>query len=115
MVLLFPPLLSIMLIWCKRHQRGAAVSGALSAVAAAKALFSVLLAPVRALHTVFVVSARSFGWEVVWNSPQRDDDSEPPGSSLYASRLSTAAGVVWRCMAWLDLRFSVLAMPIVFR
>ncbi len=55
-------------------------------------LFSVLLAPVRMLfHTVFVVSA-FLGWEVVWNSPQRDDDSHPVGRSLYASRFSAAAG-----------------------
>ncbi len=44
-------------------------------IVAAGSAFSVLLAPVRMLfHTVFVVSA-FLGWEVVWNSPQRDDDS----------------------------------------
>ena len=63
-------------------------------------------------HTVFVVSA-FLGWEVVWNSPQRDDDSTPWGS-LYAPRLAAAAGAVWAVgMAWLDLRFLFWLAPIV--
>lgn len=79
MVLLFlPKLLSIILIWCKGSKEyGGFCRVTLSLLL--EVLFSVLLAPVRMLfHTVFVVSA-FLGWEVVWNSPQRDDDSTPWG------------------------------------
>ncbi len=91
MVLLFlPKLLSIILVWCKGPKEyGGFIRVTLSLLL--EVLFSVLLAPVRMLfHTVFVVSA-FLGWEVVWNSPQRDDDSTPWGS-LYAPRLAAAAG-----------------------
>ncbi|KAB8146528.1 glucan biosynthesis glucosyltransferase H, partial [Raoultella ornithinolytica] len=74
MVLLFlPKLLSIILVWCKGPKEyGGFIRVTLSLLL--EVLFSVLLAPVRMLfHTVFVVSA-FLGWEVVWNSPQRDDD-----------------------------------------
>ena len=91
MVLLFlPKLLSIILIWCKGSKEyGGFCRVTLSLLL--EVLFSVLLAPVRMLfHTVFVVSA-FLGWEVVWNSPQRDDDSTPWGK-LHASWLAAAAG-----------------------
>ncbi|MCL0340694.1 glucan biosynthesis glucosyltransferase H, partial [Escherichia coli] len=79
MVLLFlPKLLSIILVWCKGPKEyGGFIRVTLSLLL--EVLFSVLLAPVRMLfHTVFVVSA-FLGWAVVWNSPQRDDDSTPGG------------------------------------
>jgi membrane glycosyltransferase len=58
-------------------------------------LFSVLLAPVRMLfHTVFVVSA-FLGWEVVWNSPQRDDDSTPWGEAFMRHGSQLLLGLVW--------------------
>ncbi len=88
MVLLFlPKLLSIILIWCKGSKEyGGFFRVTLSLLL--EVLFSVLLAPVRMLfHTVFVVSA-FLGWEVVWNSPQRDDDSTPWGEALCATVLS---------------------------
>ncbi len=57
-------------------------------------LFSVP-APVRMLfHTVFVVSAFP-GWEVVWNSPQRDDDSTPWGEALCVTAQQLLLGLVW--------------------
>jgi membrane glycosyltransferase len=60
-------------------------------------LFSVLLAPVRMLfHTVFVVSA-FLGWEVVWNSPQRDDDSTRGAKPLCVTVRSCCWG--W-CGRW---------------
>ncbi len=67
---------------------------------------SVLLAPVRMLfHTVFVVSA-FLGWEVVWNSPQRDDDSTSWGEAFKRHGSQLLLGLVWAVgMAWLDLRF----------
>jgi membrane glycosyltransferase len=77
-------------------------------------LFSVLLAPVRMLfHTVFVVSA-FLGWEVVWNSPQRDDDSTPWGEAFMRHGSQLLLGLVWAVgMAWLDLRFLFWLAPIV--
>lgn len=85
MVLLFlPKLLSILLIWCKgTKEYGGFWRVTLSLLL--EVLFSVLLAPVRMLfHTVFVVSA-FLGWEVVWNSPQRDDDSTSWGKRSNAT------------------------------
>lgn len=92
MVLLFlPKLLSIILVWCKGPKEyGGFIRVTLSLLL--EVLFSVLLAPVRMLfHTVFVVSA-FLGWEVVWNSPQRDDDSTPWGKPLCATARSCCWG-----------------------
>lgn len=94
MVLLFlPKLLSILLIWCKgTKEYGGFIRVTLSLLL--EVLFSVLLAPVRMLfHTVFVVSA-FLGWEVVWNSPQRDDDSTPWGEAFmrHGSQLLLGGG-----------------------
>lgn len=74
-----------------------------------------LLAPVRMLfHTVFVVSA-FLGWEVVWNSPQRDDDSTSWGEAFKRHGSQLLLGLVWAVgMAWLDLRFLFWLVPIVF-
>lgn len=74
-----------------------------------------LLAPVRMLfHTVFVVSA-FLGWEVVWNSPQRDDDSTSSGEAFKRHGSQLLLGLVWAVgMAWLDLRFLFWLAPIVF-
>lgn len=74
-----------------------------------------LLAPVRMLfHTVFVVSA-FLGWEVVWNSPQRDDDSTSWGEAFKRHGSQLLLGLVWAVgMAWLDLRFLFWLAPIVF-
>ncbi|SQC93963.1 Glucans biosynthesis glucosyltransferase H [Cedecea neteri] len=115
MVLLFlPKLLSIILIWCK----GSKEYGGFLRVTCSlllEVLFSVLLAPVRMLfHTVFVVSA-FLGWEVVWNSPQRDDDSTPWGEAFMRHGSQLLLGLVWAVgMAWLDLRFLFWLAPIVF-
>lgn len=115
MVLLFlPKLLSIILIWCK----GSKEYGGFFRVTCSlllEVLFSVLLAPVRMLfHTVFVVSA-FLGWEVVWNSPQRDDDSTPWGEAFMRHGSQLLLGLVWAVgMAWLDLRFLFWLAPIVF-
>lgn len=110
MVLLFlPKLLSILLIWCKgTKEYGGFWRVTLSLLL--EVLFSVLLAPVRMLfHTVFVVSA-FLGWEVVWNSPQRDDDSTSWGEAFKRHGSQLLLGLVWAVgMAWLDLRFLVLA------
>jgi membrane glycosyltransferase len=78
-------------------------------------LFSMLLAPVRMIfHTVFVVSA-FLGWEVVWNSPQRDDDDTPWGEAFKRHGSQMLLGLVWAGgMAWLDLRFLWWLSPIVF-
>ncbi|ECI7114392.1 glucans biosynthesis glucosyltransferase MdoH [Salmonella enterica] len=115
MVLLFlPKLLSIMLIWCKgTKEYGGFWRVTLSLLL--EVLFSVLLAPVRMLfHTVFVVSA-FLGWEVVWNSPQRDDDSTPWGEAFMRHGSQLLLGLVWAVgMAWLDLRFLFWLAPIVF-
>lgn len=115
MVLLFlPKLLSIMLIWCKgTKEYGGFWRVTLSLLL--EVLFSVLLAPVRMLfHTVFVVSA-FLGWEVVWNSPQRDDDSTPWEKPLCVTALNCCWGWsgrwVWRgwiyafCSGWRRLSF----------
>ena len=110
MVLLFlPKLLSILLIWCKgTKEYGGFWRVTLSLLL--EVLFSVLLAPVRMLfHTVFVVSA-FLGWEVVWNSPQRDDDSTSWGEAFKRHGSQLLLGLVWAVgMAWLDLAFPVLA------
>jgi len=115
MVLLFlPKLLSIVLIWCKGSKEfGGFFRVTLSLLL--EVLFSVLLAPVRMLfHTVFVVSA-FLGWEVVWNSPQRDDDSTPWGEAFMRHGSQMLLGLVWAAgMAWLDLRFLFWLAPIVF-
>lgn len=110
MVLLFlPKLLSIMLIWCKgTKEYGGFWRVTLSLLL--EVLFSVLLAPVRMLfHTVFVVSA-FLGWEVVWNSPQRDDDSTSWGKRLnvtaHSCCLDWYGQLAWRgwiyasCSGW---------------
>ncbi|MGS9092453.1 hypothetical protein ACQWG3_25265, partial [Salmonella enterica subsp. enterica serovar Infantis] len=75
-LLVLPKLLSMMLIWCNGTQEyGGFWRVTLSLLL--EVLFSGLLAPVRMLfHTLFGFSAL-LGWEVVWNSPQRDDDSTP--------------------------------------
>ncbi|HFK7159642.1 TPA: glucans biosynthesis glucosyltransferase MdoH [Escherichia coli] len=115
MVLLFlPKLLSILLIWCKgTKEYGGFWRVTLSLLL--EVLFSVLLAPVRMLfHTVFVVSA-FLGWEVVWNSPQRDDDSTSWGEAFKRHGSQLLLGLVWAVgMAWLDLRFLFWLAPIVF-
>ncbi|WP_226569756.1 glucans biosynthesis glucosyltransferase MdoH [Mangrovibacter yixingensis] len=115
MVLLFlPKLLSVLLIWCKGSKEfGGAFRLLISLIL--EVLFSVLLAPVRMLfHTVFVVSA-FLGWEVVWNSPQRDDDSTPWGEAFMRHGSQLLLGLVWAIgMAWLDLRFLFWLAPIVF-
>ncbi len=109
MVLLFlPKLLSILLIWCKgTKEYGGFWRVTLSLLL--EVLFSVLLAPVRMLfHTVFVVSA-FLGWEVVWNSPQRDDDSTSWGS-VQTPRLTAAVRVSVGCWDGVaGSAFSVLA------
>lgn len=115
MVLLFlPKLLSVVLIWAKGAKQ---YGGALRLLASMllEMLFSVLLAPVRMLfHTVFVVSA-FLGWEVVWNSPQRDDDDTPWSESIRRHGSQMLLGLVWAGgMAWLDLRFLWWLAPIVF-
>ncbi|QEM92127.1 glucans biosynthesis glucosyltransferase MdoH [Kosakonia radicincitans] len=115
MVLLFlPKLLSIILVWCKGPKEyGGFFRVTISLLL--EVLFSVLLAPVRMLfHTVFVVSA-FLGWEVVWNSPQRDDDSTPWGEAFMRHGSQLLLGLVWAVgMAWLDLRFLFWLAPIVF-
>lgn len=58
-------------------------------------------------HTVFVVSA-FLGWEVVWNSPQRDDDSTSWGKfKRHGSQL--LLGLVWAVGMAAGSAFSVLA------
>ncbi|ANM80886.1 glucans biosynthesis glucosyltransferase H [Serratia marcescens] len=115
LVLLFlPKLLSIVLIWAKgAKEYGGAFRLFISMLM--EMLFSVLLAPVRMLfHTVFVVSA-FLGWEVVWNSPQRDDDDTPWGEAFRRHGSQMLLGLVWAGgMAWLDLRFLWWLAPIVF-
>ena len=65
------------------------------------------------LRSVFVVSA-FLGWEVVWNSPQRDDDSTPWGEAFMRHGSQLLLGLVWAVgMAWLDLRFLFWLAPIV--
>jgi membrane glycosyltransferase len=115
LVLLFlPKLLSVVLIWAKgAKQFGGNIRLFFSMLL--EMLFSVLLAPVRMLfHTHFVVSA-FLGWEVVWNSPQRDDDDTPWGEAFRRHRVQYLLGLVWAGgMAWLDLRFLWWLAPIVF-
>ncbi|MGV3346051.1 glucans biosynthesis glucosyltransferase MdoH [Enterobacteriaceae bacterium LUAb1] len=115
LVLLFlPKLLSVVLIWCK----GAKSYGGprrLFISLLLEMLFSVLLAPVRMLfHTVFVVSA-FLGWEVVWNSPQRDDDATTWAEAFRRHGSQMLLGIVWAAgMGWLDLNFLWWLAPIVF-
>ncbi|WP_439212967.1 glucans biosynthesis glucosyltransferase MdoH [Duffyella gerundensis] len=115
LVLLFlPKLLSVVLIWCKGAKPyGGAIRLFFSLLL--EMLFSVLLAPVRMLfHTVFVVSA-FLGWEVVWNSPQRDDDATPWGEAFRRHGSQMLLGIVWAAgMGWLDLNFLWWLAPIVF-
>jgi membrane glycosyltransferase len=115
MVLLFlPKMLSVVLIWFKGSK---AYGGPLRLLASLvlETLFSVLLAPVRMLfHTVFVVSA-FLGWEVVWNSPQRDDDATPWSEAFKRHGSQMALGLVWATgMGLLDLNFLWWLAPIVF-
>ena len=115
LVLLFlPKLLSVVLIWCKGAK---AYGGALRLFISLmlEMLFSVLLAPVRMLfHTVFVVSA-FLGWEVVWNSPQRDDDATPWSEAFRRHGSQMLLGIVWAVgMGVLDLNFLWWLAPIVF-
>ena len=115
LVLLFlPKLLSVVLIWFKGAK---AYGGALRLFVSLllEMLFSVLLAPVRMLfHTVFVVSA-FLGWEVVWNSPQRDDDATPWKEAFARHGSQMLLGIVWAVgMGLLDLNFLWWLSPIVF-
>jgi len=115
LVLLFlPKLLSVVLVWCKGAKP---YGGALNVLISLflEMLFSVLLAPVRMLfHTVFVVSA-FLGWEVVWNSPQRDDDATPWNEAFKRHGSQMLLGLVWAGgMGWLDLNFLWWLSPIVF-
>jgi Membrane glycosyltransferase len=115
LVLLFlPKLLSVVLIWFKGAKPyGGAIRLFCSLIL--EMLFSVLLAPVRMLfHTVFVVSA-FLGWEVVWNSPQRDDDATPWGEAFRRHGSQMLLGIVWAAgMGVLDLNFLWWLAPIVF-
>ena len=115
LVLLFlPKLLSVVLIWCKGAKPyGGAIRLFCSLIL--EMLFSVLLAPVRMLfHTVFVVSA-FLGWEVVWNSPQRDDDATPWSEAFRRHGSQMLLGLVWAGgMGVLDLNFLWWLSPIVF-
>ncbi|MDI9768317.1 glucans biosynthesis glucosyltransferase MdoH [Pantoea dispersa] len=115
LVLLFlPKLLSVVLIWFKGAKAyGGAFRLFLSLLL--EMLFSVLLAPVRMLfHTVFVVSA-FLGWEVVWNSPQRDDDATPWSEAFRRHGSQMLLGIVWAVgMGVLDLNFLWWLAPIVF-
>ncbi|WP_312836929.1 glucans biosynthesis glucosyltransferase MdoH [Pantoea sp.] len=115
LVLLFlPKLLSVVLIWCKGSKAyGGPVRLFVSLLL--EMLFSVLLAPVRMLfHTVFVVSA-FLGWEVVWNSPQRDDDATPWSEAFARHGSQMLLGIVWAVgMGLLDLNFLWWLAPIVF-
>ncbi|HAI04267.1 MAG TPA: glucans biosynthesis glucosyltransferase MdoH, partial [Pantoea sp.] len=115
LILLFlPKLLSVILIWCKGAKSyGGAIRLFISLML--EMLFSVLLAPVRMLfHTVFVVSA-FLGWEVVWNSPQRDDDATPWSEAFKRHGSQMALGLVWAIgMGLLDLNFLWWLSPIVF-
>ncbi|BAN98495.1 family 2 glycosyl transferase [Plautia stali symbiont] len=115
LVLLFlPKLLSVVLIWFKGAKPyGGAFRLFLSLLL--EMLFSVLLAPVRMLfHTVFVVSA-FLGWEVVWNSPQRDDDATPWSEAFRRHGSQMLQGIVWAVgMGVLDLNFLLWLAPIVF-
>ncbi|WP_343551862.1 glucans biosynthesis glucosyltransferase MdoH [Pantoea sp.] len=115
LVLLFlPKLLSVVLIWFKGAKPyGGAIRLFCSLIL--EMLFSVLLAPVRMLfHTVFVVSA-FLGWEVVWNSPQRDDDATPWGEAFRRHGSQMLLGLVWAGgMGFLDLNFLWWLSPIVF-
>ncbi|WP_262263927.1 glucans biosynthesis glucosyltransferase MdoH [Pantoea dispersa] len=115
LVLLFlPKLLSVVLIWFKGAKPyGGAFRLFLSLLL--EMLFSVLLAPVRMLfHTVFVVSA-FLGWEVVWNSPQRDDDATLWSEAFRRHGSQMLLGIVWAVgMGVLDLNFLWWLAPIVF-
>ncbi|HAT25345.1 MAG TPA: glucan biosynthesis glucosyltransferase H, partial [Pantoea septica] len=115
LVLLFlPKLLSVVLIWFKGAKPyGGAFRLFISLLL--EMLFSVLLAPVRMLfHTVFVVSA-FLGWEVVWNSPQRDDDATPWSEAFRRHGSQMLLGIVWAVgMGVLDLNFLWWLAPIVF-
>lgn len=115
LVLLFlPKLLSVILIWFKGAKAyGGPVRLFISLLL--EMLFSVLLAPVRMLfHTVFVVSA-FLGWEVVWNSPQRDDDATPWSEAFARHGSQLLLGLVWATgMGVLDLNFLWWLSPIVF-
>lgn len=115
LVLLFlPKLLSVLLILCKGAKPyGGAIRLFLSLLL--EMFFSVLLAPVRMLfHTVFVVSA-FLGWEVVWNSPQRDDDATPWSEAFKRHGSQLLLGIVWAVgMGVLDLNFLWWLAPIVF-
>ncbi len=55
------------------------------------------------------------GWEVVWNSPQRDDDATPWSEAFRRHGMQTLLGLVW-AVGWagLDLRFLWWLAPIVF-
>ncbi|PKH26286.1 glucans biosynthesis glucosyltransferase MdoH [Enterobacterales bacterium CwR94] len=113
-LLFLPKLLSVVLVWCKGAKPyGGAIRVFISLFL--EMLFSVLLAPVRMLfHTVFVVSA-FLGWEVVWNSPQRDDDATPWGEAFRRHGSQMLLGLVWAIgMGWLDLNFLWWLSPIVF-
>ncbi|BBI91449.1 putative glucan biosynthesis: glycosyl transferase [Serratia symbiotica str. Tucson] len=115
LVLLFlPKLLSVVLIWVKGVKQYCGAFRLLLSMLL-EMLFSMLLAPVRMLfHTLFVVSA-FLGWEVVWNSPQRDDDDTPWGEAFKRHGVQMLLGLVWaRGMAKLDLRFLWWLSPIVF-
>lgn len=115
LVLLFlPKLLSVILIWCKGAKSyGGAFRLFVSLLL--EMLFSILLAPVRMLfHTVFVISA-FLGWEVVWKSPQRDDDATPWREAFARHGSQLSLGLVWAIgMGWLDLNFLWWLSPIVF-
>lgn len=112
-LLFLPKLLSVILICYK----GAKAYGGVIRLFASlmlEMLFSMLLAPVRMLfHTVFVVSA-FLGWEVIWNSPQRDDDATTWQEAFARHGSQMLLGMIWAIgMGWLDLNFLWWLAPII--
>ncbi|VFS88375.1 Glucans biosynthesis glucosyltransferase H [Raoultella planticola] len=94
MVLLFlPKLLSIILVWCKVQKSTAALFASRS-LAAGSPLLGTAGAGAHAVPHRVVVSA-FLGWEVVWNSPQRDDDSTPWGEAFMRHGSQLLLGLVW--------------------
>lgn len=115
LVLLFlPKLLSVLLI-CFKGARPYGGVMSLFASLLLEMLFSLLLAPVRMLfHTFFVISA-FLGWEVLWKSPQRDDNATHWREAFTRHGSQLALGIVWAVgMGWLDLNFLWWLAAIVF-
>ena len=111
-LLFFPKILSVLLVWAKGSKAYGGAPKLLSSMLW-EVLFSMLLAPVRMVfHTRFVVAA-FLGMSVQWKSPQRDNNETSWGEATRRHGLQTLLGWGWGGLVfWLNPNFLWWMIPI---